>query len=313
MKEFLKRIGGTFWATVGALSIVVTVVGGFGLPFVVDTSNPWIVFILCATAFVIGAFNGWKQRGFSNEHDVEYADALERERMEIAKENEAEIARIVAEKDLEIDKRNRSDRAEAERRDEKRKRKAAHDRLNRMKESIERLTPPQMELIACAMLNGGACTAPKKSTDAALLGSLGVFEDLRITDAVKSHWKLSDSAMEVISEHPNLEDAIKSASIKMKDAKARESFEHADYLEKLIMMFCYRNEVAEVTSSLFNRVRNVFFRYIYVGDDSVQLYLADDMREMIDRNRDVLKFCEPEGDVDQWIKDEIGKESPWRW
>ena len=308
MKDFIARIGGRFWASVTALSVIITVAGGLGLPFVIDTSNPWIVFILCSASFIIGAFNGWKQRGFSNKHDIEYAEALERERMEIARRNDAEIARITTEKDLEIDRRNRKERAEAERKAEEGKKKAFQDRIEKMTASIQKLTPSQLELIGSALRNGGACAAPKKSTDAALLESLGIFESLRITDAVNSHWKLSVSAMEVISKHPDLEGIIESASIQTKDAEARESFEHADYLEKLIMMFCYRNEAAEVSNFLFNRIyRTAFFRYSNVGDDSMALYLTDEIREMIDRNPDVLGFCVPEGDVDKWLLNEINR------
>ena len=120
--------------------------------------------------------------------------------------------------------------------------------------------------------------------------------------------------MEVVSRYPDLESTIESASIQAKDAKAKESFEHADYLQKLLMMFCHRNGAAEATAILFNRAySSEYFRYSNIGGDSVELSLTDEIREMIDRNPDVLKFCNPEGDVDQWIKDEVNRQDRRYW
>lgn len=314
MKDFIARIGGRFWASVTALSVIITVAGGLGLPFVIDTSNQWIVFILCSVSFIIGAFNGWKQRGFSNKHDIEYAEALERERMEIARRNDAEIARITAEKELEIDRRRREERAKAEQEAEEKEKRSAQDLIARMEESMERLTPSQKELVGDALRNGGACTTEKKNTDSALLKSIGVFDELGVTDATRTHWKLSDSAMTVLSRNQPFESSCELASIRAEEASIKESFEHASYLQKLLMMFCYRNDTAEVSRDLFNRIYGkAYFRYINVGDDSIAIYLTDEIREMIDRNPCVLEFCASEGDVDQWIKDEVNRQDRYYW
>lgn len=82
MKGFIEGLGGTGRAAFTALSIVFTAGFALDLPYFVDTANPWVLVGAGSIVFVLAFANGWKQRGFKNQRDIELADRLERERVE---------------------------------------------------------------------------------------------------------------------------------------------------------------------------------------------------------------------------------------
>lgn len=317
MKNFIKGFGGSLWASILGLSALLTIVLGFGLPSVVDTSSPWIVFLICVVVFTIAFFNGWKQRGLRNERDIERTDELERSRIELEKTKEVEIARINSEKELEIDRRNRED-AKREKNERtfheieqsiaksQRKSMARRARLSSLKKSMENLVPKQIELLGAAIENGGSYTTECSNTYAAFFESIGIFEQLNTSDLMDSHWRLTEDALTVLENNPTLKDSIIASSIKARDASKKWDFEHADYLQQLMMMSCYRNGTETIDRSFYARIfdSNLFESKRRL-DGSYVLRLVDSIKDMIDRNPDVLGFCSPEGDVDEWLDDEI--------
>lgn len=78
MKAFVESLGGSLWAGVLVLSVLITVAMGVGLPLVLDFSNPWAVLLVAGAAFSIGFANGWRQRGIRVEREEEKAAAAAR-------------------------------------------------------------------------------------------------------------------------------------------------------------------------------------------------------------------------------------------
>lgn len=104
MNDFFRGFGGAAWLVFLAFSAIVTVVSAFGLPSVVDTANPWVLLLLGAAVFVLAFVNGWKQRGIRNERDIRLENKLESERQVAKTESDAAVAKINAEKDIEIER-----------------------------------------------------------------------------------------------------------------------------------------------------------------------------------------------------------------
>ena len=306
MRDFIESLGGASWAAFSALSVIATVVLAFGLPKLVDTSNPWVVFIACSLVFIVGFFNGWKQRGFRNERDIEYAEGLERERMEIAKGNEAEIARINADKELELDRRNREER-ERERADaERRIAEERERRVEEMRASLRSLSAGQKALIGRILRSGGVCKLPSKDTDAAMLQSLGVLEDLHVTDATASHWKISATAADALEGDDRLKGEMQAAESANREIELHERFLHADYRDKLLVALLYRTDGISVSRRIFDCCFNrSFMNYSVLDEDMRGVWLTDDMKALLNDRPDTLDFYEPQGDETEWLKDKV--------
>ncbi|HJF65276.1 MAG TPA: hypothetical protein K8U77_04060 [Slackia equolifaciens] len=313
MKEFVESLGGAFWATFTALSVIVTVALGFGLPKLVDTSNPWVVFIACSLVFIVGFFNGWKQRGFKSGRDMELADRLERERLELAKSNEAEIARINAEKELEIDRRNREEREQAKicaikGREEERRRQREEVRTR-----LESLSSGQMALIGKFVRHGNVCKLAKKDTDAALLQSLGILQDLSVTDPVCTHWKLSEAAIAELNADDSLMGKMRAAESKERETGLLEAFERAEYRVKLLAALLYKTGGMSVTTGIFGACFDAsFMDYSVIEDNMRDVWLKEDMKAMLDNNQNALAFYDPSGDEIEWLKSKV-LEASRRW
>lgn len=302
-KDFIASLGGSVWACVLGLSALVTILLGFGIPSFIDTYNPWVVLFACTSVFILGFFNGWKQRGFKNTRDIEYADFLERGRIELSKMHDVEIARINAEKDLELDRRNREDfehsRVEAEKREAERQR-ARHERI---RSAISSLTLCQKSIIGRIINSGNACKLPKRNTEAAFLEDIGIIEKLDVVDASNNHWKLSEIAASVLENDRILYEEMIGGEAQEREAKLLHDFLHADYRQKLLAALLYKTGKSPIPSLVFSKSFNsLFMDYSVLEKDMRSVWLTEDMMEMLNNNQHALDFYDSERDDEiQWL------------
>lgn len=306
MKDFVKSLGGAGWAAFGGLSVIVTVVVAIGLPYFVDTSNPLVLLMAGTVLFIVAFANGWKQRGFRNERDIRLADELEKERIDEKKKLDADIAKINADKELELE-RMRQERADKMKADARKQAEAEANKARKaLYEKIFNLPAAQMSLIQEVLDNGGVYETSRKDTVAFALKSDGLLSELPITDALRAHWKLSESANDILSNDNSMQQLVADSAYRFKQEALRDEFERLSYISKLFIYLLYLSDHVDTCWKVYSETHaKNFMYYIVVGEDKRRYKLKEAAREILDDNPTLLEFCDPDGEKKDWLEDRI--------
>ena len=245
---------------------------------------------------VLGLVVGYFARGKSARAEIESA----------IRENDAAVARINAEKELEIDRRNREEREQAKICAIKRSEEERRRQREEVRTRLESLSSGQMALIGKFVRHGNVCELAKKNTDAALLQSLGILQDLNVTDAVCTHWKLSEAAIAELNADDCLMGKMQAAESKERETGLLEAFERADYRAKLLAALLYKTGGMSVTTGIFGACFDAsFMDYSVIEDNMRDVWLKEDMKAMLDNNQSALVFYDPSGDEIEWLKSKV--------
>lgn len=309
MRDFIKSLGRAGWLAVLGLSAIVTVAASFGLPAFVDTKNPWVLLLAGIILFAIAYANGWKQRGLRNERDIQNADKLERDRMADEAKYSVELAKIEANKEIELE-RARQDRI-ARKEDEQRRNaeKEAEKALARKRKLIANLPTEHMAVIAEALANGGAYVSEKYDAIPHALNGNGILDDLHVVDARHMHWKLSDDAIAILECDDDLKTEIEDARIRKRELYLRNEFDHMLYVDKVFVYLLYVSSEITIDHRAYEEVSvDDFAEYTVTENDNRTYRISEEARSVLDKNPSMLSFCRPEGDLKQWLIKEFGEQ-----
>lgn len=309
MRDFIKSLGRAGWLAVLGLSAIVTVAASFGLPAFVDTKNPWVLLLAGIILFAIAYANGWKQRGLRNERDIRLTDELERARMADKAKNSVELAKIEANKEIELE-RAKQDRI-ARKEDEQRRsaEKEAEKALARKRKLIANLPTEHMAVIAEALTNGGAYVSAIHDAIPHALHGNGILDDLHVVDARRTHWKLSDDAIAILECDDDLKSEIEKARIRKRELFLRNEFDHMFYVDKVFVYLLYVSSEITIDHRAYEEVSvDDFAEYTVTENDNRTYRISEEARSVLDKNPSMLSFCRPEGDLEQWLIKEFGEQ-----
>lgn len=295
MKDFVKSLGGAGWAAFLGLSAVATVAVSFGLPNFVDTTNPWVLLGAGAILFLVAFANGWKQRGFRNERDIRLADELEKSRKTEEAKSAVEIARIEAEKDIEIERMS-YEREEAKEAEQVRmeSEKADRERRDRIR-FVRGLPDAQKAVVAEALAEGGTVVRHSNDPIGYALAESGVFVALEIEHAFQRYWKVSDDVRDLIVRY-NIGSELDDARARFDDAEKRKRwgnyariFSEIEDRAKSIVCTAYKRgrfRCGNREPDLYEI--NGFVNVRQLGN-SAEVKLRPDLRDFFDNNQGLLE------------------------
>ncbi len=289
MKDFIKSLGGAGWVFFLGLSALVTVIGSFGLPYVVDTSNPWILLLCGAVVFALAFGNGWKQRGFKNQKDIELSDRLERERIEDAKNQDLRIEEIKQVHETER-LQMQLDHSDKERdRQQKAEKEAEQLEDQRCRITIESLPLTQSAMLYRALCNDRIIEVSPNDGDALALQDSGIFKKLGKSGMFSTKWKVSDDWYCRMKSWTDIIDALEERAAKhtiQKRTDRVKGIRDLDFEDQFILYEVFTSEYVDISEYAYDVDGECapFVDSILIGDNTVRISLKDEYRNLIAEN-----------------------------
>lgn len=84
------------------------------------------------------------------------------------------------------------------------------------------------------------------------------------------------------------------------------SFKHGSYYDKLLAFYLLRNDVIMLRERAYKEISDwSLFEYQTSGVNERDYFLSDGIREILNEQDELLLFCKPDGDTDEWLIDEM--------